>query len=85
MSPAKAKTLKRFTNGQHVEMVEADDQQEPLMGKRGHVVRLRMADSGAWVEMDEDLPEDLQSFVAGDSRHRHIRLYPDQCIEAKSF
>lgn len=46
----------------------------------GVVVRLRMADQGAWVALDvrhED--EDLHPFEADDSRGRHVLTFPEWC------
>jgi hypothetical protein len=53
----------------------------PLEGKTGTVVRMRMADNGAWVSMDEALPASLVSFPADDDRHHHVLLYPEDCEE----
>ena len=53
-----------------------------LDGRIGTVVRLRISDDGAWVQMDNDLPADLCSFPdPADNRHRNIMLYPEQCQE----
>lgn len=74
-----------FKNNQRVIVSDPDGENEPLRGKFGTVVRLRMGDSAAWVNMDETLPVHLQSFSPLDlygnveSRHKHIMLWPDEC------
>lgn len=55
------------------------DPSHPLAGKCGTVARRRKGDDGAWVDMDDPLPGELANFPAGDSRHKHVLLYPDQC------
>lgn len=69
--------MRRFENSQRVKVLEG-----LLEGKIGVVVRLRMADNGAWVEMDEDIPESMRSFPANDSRGKHVLLYPEDCEAA---
>lgn len=56
-----------------------------LRGKIGTVVRLRMCDDGAWINMDQDIPDELRSFPADDASRRgnHVLLYPDECEELK--
>ena len=68
-------TMKRFSDNDYVEVTVEGD----LKGRKGVVVRLRMNDNGAWVDMDDPLPIDLTSFPQEDSRHRHILLYPTEC------
>lgn len=68
-----------FTHGQRVIAVSVPD----IHGKSGTVVRIRHADNGAWVKMDESLPAHLQAFPSSDSRANHILLYPEECSEAK--
>lgn len=71
--------MRSLKNNQRVRCIK-----DPLAGKTGTVVRPRIGDNGAWVQMDEDLPEDLRSFSPPDSRCRNIVLYPEECepIEA---
>lgn len=71
--------LRRFTNGQRVVVVNPTN--VVMDNKTGTVVRLRMADNAAWVNMDEELPVALQSFPSGDPRSRHVLLWPDECEE----
>lgn len=68
----------RFMTRQRIMVVENGN---PFLGKTGTIVRLRMADNGAWADMDDDLPGDLRSFPADDphGRSNHTILYPDQC------
>jgi hypothetical protein len=68
--------MKRFSNNQ---VVTVTDVEHELTGKSGIVCRLRMADDGAWVAMNDPLPDHLASFPKGDSRRDHIILYPDEC------
>ena len=72
--------MKRFKNQQRVMVNEKFD---PLKGKLGTVVRLRRADNGAWIKMDDALPLGLASFPSDDSRCNDIVLYPDECDEVK--
>jgi hypothetical protein len=69
--------MDRFKDGLHVKVWSRE---HPLDGMSGRVARLRRADNGAWVEMDEPLPIDLRRFPEGDSRTKHILLYPDECV-----
>lgn len=68
--------MEAFSYGQRVRVVEKN---HPLFGRSGIVVRLRHADSGAWVKMDKVLPKALRQFPDGDKRARNILLYPEQC------
>jgi hypothetical protein len=54
-----------------------------LLGRTGTVVRCRIADSGAWVKMDEPIPEKIAKFPKDDDRRNHVLLYPTECVEAK--
>jgi hypothetical protein len=69
-----------FRNSQRVIVVEPSS---PLFGKTGIVVRLRYGDHGAWVRMDENIPEAIARFSVGDDRRNDIILYPDQCNALK--
>lgn len=71
--------MKKFTNGQRVTVT---DSESLLCGKQGRVCRLRICDNGAFVDMDDNLPAELQLFPDGDSRQRHTMLYPEQCAAA---
>lgn len=68
--------MKNFRNGQRVTVAEVG---HPLTGRKGSVVRLRRADNGAWVRMDDRPPEELCPFPVDDSRGHDVVLYPDQC------
>jgi hypothetical protein len=65
----------RFANNQIVTVTNPD---HPLVGKTGIVWRLRMADDGAWVAMNDPLPDHLAAFPKGDARRDHIILYPEE-------
>lgn len=70
--------IRKFNNNQRVRVSEPKNQ---LLGKAGTVVRLRRADDGAWVNMDDALPDNLRSFPAGDKagRENHTILFPEEC------
>jgi hypothetical protein len=72
--------MKQFTDGQRIRVVETETEEASVLeGETGVVVRLRMGDSGAWVKMDNDLPDNLRSFSKDDVRANHILLYPEEC------
>lgn len=78
--------MKKFSNNQKIRVVAPEEEDgEPrrdmLRGRTGVVTRLRMKDNGAWVRMDQPLPDDLRVFSANDASGRgdHILLYPDEC------
>lgn len=49
----------------------------------GLVVRERVSDNGAWVELDERLDATgVHPFPADDTRARHVCAYPDNCDRA---
>jgi hypothetical protein len=73
--------MRRFFNNQRVRVLEPDT---GLQGRVGTVVRLRMSDNGAWVQMDEALPDELRAFPANDPRGNHILLFPEQCAAASA-
>jgi hypothetical protein len=68
--------VKRFSLHQRIRVVSGD---HVLAGWSGVVCRMRRCDDWAWVEMERDLPIDLQSFPADDDRHRHVQLDPAEC------
>lgn len=70
--------LKRFRLGQRIVVA---DRAAPIVGRSGTVVRLLRRDESAWVNMDEDLPDNLRRFGLSDDRANHINLWPDQCTE----
>ncbi len=74
--------MKRFTLNQRVRVKMLHFE---LDGKTGRVVRIRIADDGAWVAMDEPLPSELRKFPEGDGagREDHIMLYPLECESVK--
>jgi hypothetical protein len=67
--------LQKFADGQRVRVLPP----HKLANRTGTVVRLRRAEYGAWVAMDEQLPTELRVFPPGDKRERHASLYPDEC------
>jgi len=71
--------MKTFKNNPRVKVISG-----PLDGKTGTVVRRRLGDNGAWVDMDEDIPEDLASFSRDDHRRNNVLLYPEDCLKFKS-
>lgn len=83
--------MESFRNHQRVRVVQvspgASDYDKgkvsQLIGKVGSVVRLRRADTGAWVRMDEPLPVAIRNFPEGDERAHDFILYPDECCEVK--
>lgn len=63
------------------------DSSLPLMlGRTGVVVRPRRGDNGAWINFDEDLPEEHRQFPASDphGRGNHAMFYPKQCEAART-
>lgn len=66
---------KRFHMGERVTVAAG----HPLAGKSGMVVRLRMTDFGAWVQMDDELPEEQRVFDAHDPRSKQLMLKPEEC------
>ncbi len=81
------KALRHFTLYQRVKVRDDVVDMDPtfcfkaLAGKEGEVVRLRKRDNGAWVAMDEPLPDALRVFAADDphGRGNHVCLYPEYC------
>ena len=55
-----------------------------LDGRTGTVKRVRR-DGGAWVEIDDGLPNALRQFPKGDEagRENHIILYPEDCTKER--
>ncbi len=72
--------MKRFHKGDRVRVVQRD---HALYQQAGTVSRVRMADDGAWIEMDATLPAELRSFPEGDPRARQVLLYPEHCGEVR--
>lgn len=73
--------MRAFKEGQRV-VVDEPSLHPDLRNKVGTVKRCRMADSGAWVRMDDPLPDGVGSFPAGDPRERDVLLYPQECMPA---
>jgi len=67
----------RLTTGKRIQVTSG---LESIIGFCGTVVRVRLADDGAWVRMDKDLPQELWAFPPDDHRHRDVIIYPDECI-----
>ena len=74
------KRLSRFSNNLRIKIVEHDNPE--MVGLYGNVVRLRHADDGAWVRMDERIDCNNFPFPSGDPRSHHTMLYPEQCEKA---
>ena len=70
------KPLKSF---KHVRRVRVCAPDSPVCGFTGTVHRRRIGDDGAWVRMDQDLPDSCRTFPADDPRCRDIMLYPEDC------
>jgi hypothetical protein len=70
--------MTKFADFQRVRIIAPEHQ---LRGKVGKVVRLRRADEGAWVRMDDDLPVELRRF--SDDRKNDLLLFPEECEAAK--
>jgi hypothetical protein len=74
--------MKRFALGQRIR-VHHTDKAAFLGGAPGTVVRLRRADDGAWIELDErSAVPNAHPFPQGDARERHVLCYPPGCSEA---
>lgn len=76
--------MKQFKDNQRVRFIvskyePSSVREEWLPGKIGTVVRLRMSDDGAWVRMDDAIPDEIASFPASDKRRNHVLLYPHEC------
>lgn len=68
--------MSAFSNGQRVHVVR--DADGNAVGLNGAVVRLRRADAGAWIALDERSPH--CPFPETDAnRSTHIMAYPDDC------
>lgn len=74
--------MKQFTLNQRVRV---DRPTFGLEGKTGRVVRCRICDDGAWIAMDEPVPDSLRRFPVGDpgGREDHVVLYPSECEVVK--
>jgi hypothetical protein len=72
--------MDKFQDGQRIRVI---DPASPMNGKLGTVHRQRRMDIGAWVNMDETLPAEMQQFAIGDSRSNHVLLFPEQCEAAQ--
>ena len=70
--------MKRLRLGDRVVVSDKESLPE-LVGIAGKVVRIRIADNGAWVAMDA-LPEKFRRFHSDDEHGRgnHVILYPEQ-------
>lgn len=70
--------MKRFKLGQRVLVFETKFG-GPIRPIAGTVVRLRHADNGAWIELDEHVGDAHHPFPVGDRRERHTMAYPGTC------
>lgn len=73
----------RFTLGQRVTVHAAASPGGAASnipgGVCGTVVRLRCADDGAWINLDERAHDDVHPFPLGDDRAKHVLAYPEDC------
>jgi hypothetical protein len=81
--------MRRFTNGQRVLIQTCPafcDEGVHFRGETGTVVRLRIADDGAWVRLDRIPPNNQypMPFPLDDDRANHVLLYPCDCVAALS-
>ena len=74
--------MKRFKNGQRVQVVTPDQEHAKLINQCGTVVRLLIRDESAWVRMDNDPGDELARFPVGDDRRNDVNLFPDECEAA---
>ena len=72
-------SVARFDNGQRV-WVRRDHRGERIE-IWGTVCRLRRADEGAWINLDER--HDACPFPADEPRGKHIMAYPEDCSSAE--
>ncbi len=59
--------------------IRVTDPEHPMTGQCGAIYGQRRRDDGAWVAMDNEPPQAACYFPAGDDRHHHILLFPEQC------
>jgi hypothetical protein len=60
--------------------IRITNQEHPLAGLTGIVVRPRISDPAAWVRIDQDFPLEHHPFInPTDPRHQHILLDPQDC------
>jgi hypothetical protein len=73
--------MKSFENRQRIRVTAVSHE---LCGLYGTVVRLRIKDDQAWVNMDAPLRDGMRYFPEGDSagRENHTLLAPDECEPA---
>lgn len=74
--------MERFKNGQRIKLIAPEgDATDKMVGQHGTVVRLRMSDHQAWVNMDGPIADSIRCFLPDDphGRGNHILLWPDQC------
>lgn len=71
--------MKRFQNGQRVFVNKSDDGHD--IQAFGTVRRLRRADDGAWISLDQRHPTARHPFPADDpsGRGNHIMAFPEDC------
>lgn len=70
----------RLTNGQRVLVSAVGDDGTEIPPTLGTVKRLRMADNGAWVALDQrvDVPN-VHLFDSTDPRGTQVLTYPEYC------
>jgi hypothetical protein len=70
------KTKRHLRSGDRVKVTEPNEENEPLRGKAGTIIRLKTSGHEAWVDMVEELPESLAVFPSvTDPRHRQRCFY----------
>jgi len=71
--------VKPFRGNQRVLVLDPEHGAHHMTGT---VVRLRRSDNAAWVNIDDDCwRKELAAFTdESDPRHRHVLLYPEQCV-----
>lgn len=73
--------MRTFMTGQRV-VVDQPEAYKALRGKVGTVKRCRRGDDGAWVRMDDPIPDEMRLFPADDEHGRgnDVLLYPEECM-----
>jgi hypothetical protein len=70
--------MERFTQGQRVKIAHGE-YVASMEGWAGSVHRLRIADTGAWVRMDQEVPSEHRKFGGADERKNDLLLFPEEC------
>lgn len=71
--------MKRFENAQRV-LVKCEANRGLAVNATGTVARLRRADDGAWIALDElHATPGVHPFPSDDSRATHVLAFPEEC------